>query len=164
MVMFRSRIFTIAIALVAATIAAAAGERRPLPAFTVTALDGTVVESATLAQESNWLLVTVQARCAPCDTLLKQLDRDERPQAPRIAIVGIGMDQQAISDLFAKYPNLVNSRWFADPDRTAAKALGIAAQPTVFGARGPHTDWRLAGIVRDPRELESILFSWLEKQ
>lgn len=156
-------IAAIAVVLMA-TAAASAQQRRPLPAFNVTTSDGTVAEGASLAMDGTWLLVFVQPRCTPCDALLAHINSDERPAATRIVVIGGGMNQPAVAALAAKYPNMTASRWMADPEREAVQALGIKAGPTVFGLRAADIEWRLAGSVRESRELESILFTWLEKK
>lgn len=158
------RIGVLATMLVAAMATADARQPKPLPAFTVIAPDGATVESAGLAGEGTSLLVYVQPRCAPCSALLEQLDSDERDDANRIVIVGGGMDAEAVAALAPKYRNLAASRWLADPQRAGVKALAIEANPTVFGLRRGNIEWRLAGTPRLARELESILFTWLEKR
>ena len=141
-----------------------AAERKPLPAFALSAPDAAAVESSTLAVDGTWLFVYVQARCEPCDALLARIGGNERSSASRIVIVVAGMDAAGIPALAAKYPNLRASRWLADSARTAAAPLGVQAMPTVFGLRGPSIEWRLAGTVRNDRELDSILFTWLEQR
>lgn len=154
---------TAALLIMAGSIAAAS-ERQPLPDFTLIATDGTTVESRTLPVEGTWLLVYVQPRCAPCDALLARIDRDERASASRVVIVVGGMDATAVAALSSDYANLRTSRWLADPERKAVAALGIEANPTAFGLRASTIAWRLAGTVRNGRELDSILFTWLEKR
>lgn len=141
-----------------------AADRREFPTFALSAADGTSVESSTLAVQATWLFVYVQAHCAPCDTLLGRIGSDERKSAARIVVVGAGMDAQAMTALAARHPNLRESRWLADPDRAAVTPLGVQAMPTVFGLRGLSVEWRLAGTVRNNKELDSILFTWLEKR
>jgi hypothetical protein len=153
-----------AIIVTAAGITLSGRERRPLPAFSVTAEDGVQVQSPALAVDGTWLLVYVQPRCTPCDALLAHMDGDERAAASRIVVIGGGMDAQAMTDMALKYPNLASSRWLADPARTAMKSLAIETGPTVFGVRRAMVEWRLAGTLRNDRELESLLFTWLEKR
>ena len=155
--------FAAALCVAFAAVAGAA-ERKALPAFTLNAADGNPVESSALATNATWLLVYVQAQCAPCDALLARMAGDERSSASRIAIVGAGMDAAAMAALAAKHPNLQASRWLTDPARTAAAPLGVQAMPTVFGLRGASIEWRLAGTVRTNKELDSILFTWLEQR
>jgi peroxiredoxin len=150
-----------ALCLASATVAGAA-ERKALPAFALTAADGNPVESSALATNATWLFVYVQAQCGLCDALLARMGSDERASASRIVIVGAGMDAAAMRALAAKYPNLQAGRWLADPERTASAPLGVQAMPTVFGLRGSSIEWRLAGTVRNNKELDSILFTWLE--
>ena len=160
---FRNIVWGGAVAL-AVVASASAWERKPLPAFSVTTVEGAAVESTSLAAPGTWLLVHVQPRCTPCDTLLAHIGSDERAVADRITVIGSGMDGAAMETLAAKYPELAASRWLADPERRSAAALGIEAGPTVFGLRQRMIEWRLAGSVRGERELESMLFTWLEKR
>lgn len=153
----------VAMLLAAAAPHLSAAERATLPPFVVTALDGTAVDGATLAVDGNWLFVHVHAACGACEALLAHIDKAARPAASRIVIVGGGMDQAAVAALAARYPKMAASRWVADPPRLVAQALGLKMAPTVFGMRKGEIHWRLAGSLRDERELESILFTWLEK-
>jgi hypothetical protein len=149
---------------VAPAAVAAAAERKALPSFTLGAPDGTAVDSRALAVDATWLFVYVQPQCGPCDAMLARIGGDERQSAARIVIVGAGMSPEAMAALAAKYPNLKATRWLADPERRAAVPLGVRAMPTAFGLRGASIEWRLAGTVRDNKELDSILFTWLEQR
>ena len=151
------RVIGIAVVVAALSLASTtrvrAADRRELPAFALSAADGTSVESPTLAVPATWLFVYVQAHCAPCDALLARIGSDERKSASRIVIVGAGMDAHGITALAAKYPNLRASRWLADPGRGAAAPLGVQAMPTVFGLRASSIEWRLAGTVHKFRRV-----------
>jgi hypothetical protein len=142
----------------------AASDRKTLPAFTLDAVDGSGIESRSLAVDETWLFVYVQADCPPCDALLARIDSAPRPSVSRIVIVAAGMDAAQAGALAAKYANLRESRWLADPRAGAAVPLGVRTLPTVLGLRGSSIEWRLTGIVRDARELDSILFTWLEER
>jgi len=163
------RLFTrIGLALAAAAALAAplgAIERRPLPAFVVTPPDGEAIDAQALAAPAGrtWLLVYVRERCRTCDALLSHLDRDERPQAARIAVIVGGAKPDALAALAARYPNLAAARWLADADGSAARALQVESLPVVLGVRGQMIEWGLTGVLKDPSELESVLFTWLEK-
>lgn len=148
----------------AAASGARAAERKTLPAFALSAADGHAIESSALATNATWLFVYVQAQCGLCDGLLGRMGSDERTSASRIVIVGAGMDAAGLAALAAKYPNLRASRWLTDSSRAAAAPLGVQAMPTVFGLRGTSIEWRLAGTVRNNKELDSILFTWLEER
>jgi len=141
-------------------------ERRPLPAFVVTPPGGgDAIDAQSLAapEGRTWLLIYVGERCRTCDALLSHLDRDERPQAPRITIVVGGAKPAALAALAAKYPNLSAARWFADADGSAARALRLDPLPVTLGVRGRMIEWGLTGVLKAPSELESVLFTWLEK-
>jgi hypothetical protein len=141
-----------------------AQQKRPLPAFSVVDSGGQAVASTAIPYDATWLLVYVQPRCAACDRVLKRIDADERAAATRIVVVAGGMDAAGVAELAATYPHMQESRWLADPDRSAARALGIRATPIVLGMRGGGMEWRLNGVADGGRELDSILFTWLEKR
>lgn len=152
----------------AAALAAPLGaiERRPLPAFVVAAPGGgEAIDAQALAQPGGrtWLLIYVRERCNTCDALLSHLDRDERPEAARITVIVGGAKPDALAALSAKYPNLAAARWLADADGSAARALQVDSLPVALGVRGQMIEWGLTGVLKDPSELESVLFTWLEK-
>lgn len=153
---------------VAAALAAPidATERRPLPAFSVTPPGGAeAIDTQALVAPAGrtWLLIYVRERCDTCDRLLSHLDRDERPQAARITVIVGGATPDALAALAVKYPNLSAARWFADVDGSAALALRIDSLPVSLGVRGQMIEWGLTGVLKDPSELESVLFAWLER-
>lgn len=141
-------------------------QRRPLPAFVVTPPGGgEAVDTQALVAPAGrtWLLIYMRERCDTCEALLSHLDRDERPQAARITVIVGGAKPDALAAVAAKYPNLSAARWFADADGSAARALQIDALPVTLGVRGQVIEWGLTGVLKDPSELESVLFTWLEK-
>lgn len=159
----------IALALAAAAALAAplhAIERRPLPAFTVSPADGgAAIDAPALAQPDGrtWLLIYVRERCHGCDALLSHLDSDERPEAARITVIVGGSGSDGLAALAAKYPNLAAARWLSDEDGSAARALQVDSIPVALGLRGQMIEWGLTGVLKDPSELESVLFTWLER-
>ena len=142
--------------------AAFAAERQPLPHFMTASLEGQPVASESLVREGAWLLIHVEADCAPCNALLARMDDDEHaPSAPRIAVV-VAADGARTRALGDRFPHLRAARWLADPTAASRAALGLRAVPTVLGLRGASVEWRFAGLSRRPGEMESILSSWLK--
>src|SRR5262245_38421090 len=100
------RLTTLALML-AATTAALAIERRPLPAFALTDVAGQPVSSTSLPPDGKWLLVYVQPKCAACDTLLTSIDVREQPAIPARLIVIVGRtDAAGAAAMAAKFPDL----------------------------------------------------------
>jgi hypothetical protein len=147
-------------ALLSAPVTTGAAERRAVPELVLTDLAGGALASPGLPDSGTWLLVYVKPACVACDTLLEQMNQDERPEARRIVIVvgGGAADAQAIQ---ARYKNLADAVWRLDVGAAAAKAIPVRAAPAVAGVRGRTIEWDLAGILRGGDELESVLFSWL---
>jgi len=150
--------------LAALLAAAAAAPRRPLPPFAALAPDGAQTPSATLAFDGTWLLVYVRQGCAPCDRLLAVAAGDERPAAPRIVFIVGGADPDAVGEVAGRYPTLGGARWLADPNGTAADALGVETMPAVLGLRGTMIEWTLVGGLPERDALASVLFTWLERR
>ena len=122
-------------ALVAASIVAAgsiviAVERMPLPAFTLTAGDGTVVTSDRLVQPGSWALIYVAPDCAPCRAVLRSIDRDERKVPGRRLVIVV-----AGTMLTASSP----------------KPLGIPACPARRGSPIPRTRFFSRSASRERR-------------
>lgn len=53
-------------------------------------------------------------------------------------------------------------RWFADPDGSARLALRITGTPFILGVTDGQIAWSLAGVLNDPRALESVMRGWVE--
>jgi hypothetical protein len=154
-------------ALIAALIVAAgsigvAVERMPLPAFTLTAGDGTAVTSDRLVQPGSWALIYVAPDCAPCRAVLRSIDRAER-QAParRLVIVVAGANAEGVLAEAARYPSLSDATWLADPSNAMLPQIGQPGAPTIFGMRARMIEWSLAGVLMDATDTTSILVSWL---
>jgi hypothetical protein len=158
----RSLLGTLCLAAVATAVGAA--ERRPLPRFAVTSLEGTAVASESLPQEGAWLLIYAAPDCAPCDALIAKMDDDEHAEAASRIVVIVGADSSRARAVAGRFPDLQAARWLADPAHAGRDALRIQAQPTILGMRGESMEWRFAGVSRRPGEMESILSSWLKRR
>jgi len=154
-------------ALIAALILAAgsiviAVERMPLPAFTLTAGDGTVVTSDRVVQPGSWALIYVAPDCAPCRAVLRSIDRDERKvPGRRLVIVVAGTNADGVLAEAARYPSLSGATWLADPTNAMVQQIGRPGAPIIFGMRAQMIEWSLAGVLMDATNTTSILVSWL---
>jgi len=139
-------------------------ERMPLPAFTLTAGDGTAVTSDRLVRPGSWALIDVAPDCAPCQAVLRSIDRAE-PQVParRLVIVVAGVNAEGVLAEAARYPNLADATWLADPSNAMLQQIGQPGAPTIFGMRARMIEWSLAGVLMDATDTTSILASWLSR-
>jgi hypothetical protein len=135
-------------------------ERKPLPQFSVIALDGTGTASDALVSEEKWLLLYIQAGCAPCDGLLRSIEAEQSIAGKLTVVVG-GADAAVAARLAAAYPKLAGSRWYGDPKKSMGRVLPLAGAPVVFGLRGKMLEWSRAGLVPDERSVISALASWV---
>lgn len=142
---------------------ATAAEPRPLPTLALVDMAGAPVGPAGLPGGGTWLLVYVRTACRPCDTLLDQMNRDERPDAERIVIV-VRATPEAAQAIKARYPNLNRARWLLDENGAGAATLALPTVPAAVGVRDGMIQWTLAGTLRGGPELESVLFSWLGRK
>ena len=155
--------FALALALLGAS-AAESSERRPFPDLVLTDLAGAPLSASDLPDTGHWLLVFVRPECKGCDALLEQMNTDERPDAPRIAIIVSGGSTEQAEGIKGRYANLAAARWLLDLDGGAAEVLRPPTAPTVWGVRNRMIEWDLAGALRGGKELESVLFSWLGRK
>lgn len=157
-----ARRFLVVTALVitaAATTVAAAG--RPLPAFPLTAMDGTVVQSTDVMPEGHALLLFVQAGCRPCDNLLSSIKTEKMPAIPaRLIVVVGGASLDDVAAMKARYPDLQESVWLADTPWAGWSRLGLSGLPIVEGMRDNSLEWRLSGA-QPPDKIASVLGTWV---
>lgn len=157
-------------AIAAAVVVVAAGvdaiEQRPLPAFTVTAADGAEMPSAGLVREGKWLIVYVTPACRTCEGLLRDMARWDSTALPgaTVLIVGAAAHAEAGGYVSKVVPEALSAAsWFADVQGQARGALRLQGAPVVIGMRGERIQWAIAGVLNDPRTLESALRSWVER-
>jgi len=147
--------------LVASARAPNAIERKPLPVFTLDALDGRAVSSADVARAGKWLLIYVRPGCGPCDTLLDAIDPLVNPLVPARTVVVIGgVTPEGAAKLAVRFGDLKGAAWYADPQGAMAAALPLAGAPVVFGLNRTMIEWSLAGVVPDKAAVKSALVSW----
>lgn len=139
-------------------------ERKPLPRFSVVALDGAETASDALISDEKWLLIYIQPGCTPCDGLLRSIESADQNIANRLTIVVGGADASAAARLAAAYPKLAASRWYGDPKRAMGKVLPLAGAPVVFGLRGKMLEWSRAGLTPSVTSVKSAMMSWAGPQ
>jgi hypothetical protein len=140
-------------------------ERRPLPDFTVAALDGSSVTSADIVLPGRWLLVYVQSSCAACDALFRIIDpgatTDPPPSPSHMVIVVGGVDGPTAAKLASNFSDLAGATWYADPSMALRQALDMSLAPVVFGLRDNQLDWSILGVQPDAPSVKSALTSWV---
>jgi len=150
--------------LIAAASAVGIGaQKRPLPEFLVTTPGGTEVTAASLATPGQWLLVYVTAGSAPSGRLVEALKTWQSPALSERTVIVVG---GALADAQAFVAQQANAgpsvRWVADPASAAWKALRLSGTPTLIGVKDGRIEWVLAGVLNDPKALESVVRSWVE--
>jgi hypothetical protein len=140
-------------------------EQRPLPSFTVTAAGGVETPSAGLVREGNWLLVYVTPACRTCEGLLRDMARWDSGALPGATVIVVGAAHaDAAGYVSSVVPEaLSTAAWYADAQGQAREALRLQGAPVVIGMRGERIQWAIAGVLNDPRTLESALRSWVER-
>jgi hypothetical protein len=164
--MRRSHIAWIAGLVLATALGARPGavERKPLPPFTVTALDGTAIASAELARDGNWLLVYVRRDCGSCDAVLRAIPADTVPGlAQRVVVIIGGVTPADVQEVPAQFKGLAAAAWTTDPSGDASARLDVRGVPVVLGIRGATIEWALAGVLSNSAELQSILSTWPQR-
>ena len=156
-----SRAALAALLIVAGARAVIAVERMALPGFTLTRGDGTTIASERLVQTGNWALIYVAPQCVPCQAVLRSLDRAAHPTlARRLVIVVAGASAAGVLEEAARYPDLSDATWLADPSNAIPRPIGQAGVPHIVGMRGAMIEWSLAGVLTDAADVKSILLSW----
>lgn len=136
-------------------------ERKPLPAFSLTALDGTEATSDSLVSTGQWLLVYLQTGCSACDSLMRAVVEEQTDLAPHMVIVIGGVDAPTAARLAGAFPRLKTARWYADTSNTIAATLRTPGAPVVYGLRGNMLEWSLTGVVPDAASYKTTLVSWV---
>ncbi|HPK71460.1 MAG TPA: hypothetical protein PLN93_05940 [Vicinamibacterales bacterium] len=159
----------VACAAVAACVLPAAGaagggdEKRPLPPFDVLAPSGEAVQSSQVGPPGQWLLVYVAPASPASIRLLEAMRAWESPGLASRAVVVIGAPAAEAASFVQERGNEFPAvRWCADPDGSARRALRITGTPFILGVTDGQIAWSLAGVLNDPRALESVMRGWVE--
>lgn len=165
MLRYWKRVAAVAAAVVVTGATLAAIEQRPLPAFEVVNAAGEVASSATMGPGGKWILVYVAPECRSCQRLFTAME--EWNSAPlNAATVVLVQGDHAIARGYAadRLPAaVVGTRWFADANGAARRALALTGTPVIIGMQDQQIKWALAGVLNDPAALESALRTWVER-
>lgn len=140
------RLFALTMLLACAWTAHGAAPRI-LPAFDVTAIDGSTAQSAAIARKGKWLLVFVKTNCPQCESLLSALESGATQDGSRVVIVVKAPTANALASMKARYAKIPNATWYADVHAAAARSMEVPASPTTLGMRGSEVAWRLTGEI-----------------
>lgn len=144
------------------TAAPAMAQAQRLPEFTVRGAEGPVPASAITGQ-GRTLVIYVQPDCPPCDTLVQLLGEWQSALLVERTVLLVAGDVAAAERVAGSLPDAVaNVRVYADPEGTAAKALGLTGAPVLIGVEDGRADWTIAGVLANVGMLESIVRSWVE--
>ena len=146
--------------------ASAAADRRPLPAFSVVTPAGAPIASSQLGGSGRWLLIYVKPQCPACDRLLAALDTWGVLQQGAARVVVVVADSPDVLEVRVR-PLMATSgqavQLYADANGQAAAALGVARAPVLVGVEGGLVDWTVAGVLNDPKTVETVVRHWLAR-
>jgi hypothetical protein len=74
-----------------------------------------------------------------------------------------GPADQAASFVAGRGDQFAAVRWFADPGEAAWRAMRFTGTPSLVGVRDGQIQWTIAGVLNDPKALESVVRSWVER-
>lgn len=138
-------------------------ENGPLPAFTATAADGTLVASGDLSAETQYVLVYVKPNCQPCDRVLSLIKAAKSPQFTSRVVVVVNGDVSSGARYVARLvpPEAGPLTWYADSDGSAYRALRMSGAPMLVGVKGGRVMWSIAGVLNDAATVESVVRTWV---
>lgn len=157
-----TKLLTLALVIALVAPVAAQSPIRLLPAFALTAADGTATTSQALTQARPWVLLIAQQPCRSCDSTLAVLNAGlSAEQALRIVVVLSGASAAEAAGVRARYARLSNTGWFRDEARAALPALGVGGSPVVIGLTGDRVFWTRNVSAMSAGDLESLVTSWI---
>lgn len=157
------RAAAVALLFVGAYASVAAIERRAVPSFSVTRVDGTSVDSAQLTAETQYVLLYVRPDCRPCDRLLALVKSAKSPQlASRMVVVVNGDANAAARYVGRQIPADAGPvTWYADTDGGGYRALRLTGMPALIGVKDGQMMWSIAGVLNDAETVESVVRTWV---
>lgn len=161
----KTRLLTIVLSISCLSIGAATPAlAQGLPAFPLTAADGTLTSSAALEAQGQWLLAYVVPGSAPSDRLVQWLGETwTADRASRIIFIVSGAPEIAKDYLASKGGETLaaDARWFADPQREAWSALAFQGTLAIVGMLDTKIDWKIDGVIADPDVLQPAVTKWV---
>jgi hypothetical protein len=157
-------------AAVALAVVVALGQRhvvaegRPLPVFSVTAADGSLVSSAALGGSEPWLLIYASPQCVACERLLRALDDWAIARASGRTVVIVASEASSNAPANGSPTTGATSqsavRSFSDSGGAAGLSLEVTDVPAVMGIRDGRIEWTVQGVLNDPAMLKGLLERW----
>jgi hypothetical protein len=141
----------------------AATEKRALPPFTVTRLDGTAIDSRQLTVEPQYVLLYVRPECRPCDRLLALVRNAKSPQfTSRVVVIVSGEADAGAAYVARQIPAEAGPlTWYADPQGAGYRALRLSGMPELIGVKDGQMMWSVAGVLNDAATVESVVRTWV---
>lgn len=159
---FNLRLVCLILVLMTTGVHLRAADRRPLPEFLLTGLDGQTAKSVDLAGKANWLLIYVNKKSHFCDELLAGLKRDQYPTLAAKTLIVVQGSVDDAKGLQSKYPDLATASWYVDSSRDAFGQLQLHGVPVILGLQDQTIEWTINGILPDGKTFKSILNSWIQ--
>jgi hypothetical protein len=154
---------SVLVCAMAAPVRPAAIERTRLPLFELLGADGNGVTTDRLIRAGRWMVIYVQPDCRACENLLRIVMTAEHPRIPsRLAIILGGSTLDEVRATAARFPELSEAAWFADPSKASVPPLQIRATPAIFGLNGDMIEWSLGGVSGPSSEVKSVIASWID--
>ena len=141
----------------------AAIEKRAMPAFTVTRLDGALVDSRQLTTETQYVLLYVRPDCRPCDRLLALVRSANSPQfTSRVVVIVNGAPGAGAAYVARHIPAAAGPvTWYADTQGDGYRALRLSGMPELIGVKNGEMMWSIAGVLNDAATVESVVRTWV---
>ncbi len=141
-----------------------ASEKRPVPAFALTMLDGTTVDGAATLATGTTLVVYVAPGSGPSDRLVRALkDWDSDALRTRTLVI-VGTDADAARQWVSGAGDaLLPARYAVDSRGDVRRALKLTGAPHLLGIADGRIEWAISGVLNDPRMLESVIRTWVTR-
>jgi hypothetical protein len=153
----------VALLVAGAYVSVAAIEKRAIPSFSLTRLDGTTVDSAQLTAETQYVLLYVRPDCRPCDRLLALVKSANSPQFTSRLVVVVNGDTTAGARYVGRQipADAGPVTWYADTDGGGYRALRLTGMPALIGVKDGQMMWSIAGVLNDAETVESVVRTWV---
>jgi len=137
----------------------------PLAAFSVQALDGSVVSTSTWNLKGKSLLIFVKGNCRACATLLGHLNKKDYPElAAHTSIIVAGVGASEVKTWSRLYPDLSPAAWYVDPQKTSPVALHLQGAPVILVLKDNIVKWALSGEMPKAAQQISVLNTWCKAE
>jgi hypothetical protein len=142
----------------------AAAERRPVPAFPLTLVDGSPTTSIGEVGNGVRLIVYLSPGSPASDQLARSLKQWDSPALRARTLVVLGRDMgNAREWIKAAGVDLQPLRFAVDVGGEGFRALKLTGAPHLVGVEGSQVAWIVSGVLKTPGTLESAVKTWVEK-